>query len=83
MKQQPNYISSEDVEKARSLGKFLKDKANWDLSTKEVIELFQHLMWYNTLVQKLQDNIIELKDFKSKEELEKESPKKPIKKKKK
>ena len=60
----PAYISSNDPELTKKLGKYLIENARWnDLSSKELMEVYQLLMWYNTLPKKLQDNIFEINSF--------------------
>lgn len=75
---QPNYITKKDVEIAKKLGKFISENVEWKASSKELMEIFQYLMWYNSLPTKLADNIIEVEKFVPAEELQ--QAKKPSKK---
>ena len=52
---------SEDVTKAIAFGEFVRKKAKWDISSEEAIELTKHLAWYNGLVKKVNDHVLELR----------------------
>lgn len=52
---------SEDVTKAAAFGDFVRKRARWDMSTEEAIELTKHLAWYNGLIRKIDEHVLELK----------------------
>ena len=51
---------SEDVQKARAFGEFIGRFATWTLGTNDAIALTKHLAWYNTMVTKVEDHVMEL-----------------------
>lgn len=60
---------SEDVQKAKAFGEFIATKAKWDLSTGEAIALNKHFIFYNQVVQKIEDHVLELqKTYEKKED---------------
>jgi hypothetical protein len=60
---------SEDVQKAKSFGEFISTKAKWDLTTSEAIILNKHFVFYNQIVQKIEDHVLELqKTYEKKED---------------
>jgi hypothetical protein len=60
---------SEDVQKAKSFGDFITTKAKWDLTTAEAIQLNKHFIWYNQVVLKIEEHVLELqKTFEKKED---------------
>lgn len=76
-KNPPSYITKQDPELAKKFGKILFEKIKWDaLTTKEVMEVYQLFMWYNTLPKKLEDNIIEPTKFTPAPEAPKVAPEK-------
>jgi len=52
---------SEDVTKAAAFGDFVRKRAKWEMSTEEAIELTKHLAWYNGMVRKIDEHVLELK----------------------
>jgi hypothetical protein len=52
---------SEDVTKAAAFGDFVRKRAKWEMSTEEAIELTKHLAWYNGLIRKIDEHVLELK----------------------
>jgi hypothetical protein len=52
---------SEDVTKAIAFGDFVKKHAKWSMSTEQAIELTKQLAWYNGLVRKIDEHVLELK----------------------
>lgn len=54
-----NFTQS-DREMAIKFGQLLQ-KASFDVTTKELIEISKCLVWYNSLPQKISDHIIELR----------------------
>lgn len=60
---------SEDVQKAKAFGEFISTKASWNLTTAEAIMLNKHFIFYNQVVQKIEEHVLELqKTFEKKEE---------------
>ena len=58
---QPSNITKLDVEICKKLGKYMLENAKWDgLSSRQIMEIYQYLMWFNGLPKKLEDNIIEV-----------------------
>jgi hypothetical protein len=51
---------SEDVEKAKAFGNFISKHARWDMTTDEAIMLNRHLAWFNALVGKVNDHVLEV-----------------------
>ena len=51
---------SEDVQKARAFGEFIGRFATWTFGTNDAIALTKHLAWYNTMVTKVEDHVMEL-----------------------
>lgn len=51
---------SEDVQKARAFGEFIGRFASWSFGTNDAIALTKHLAWYNTMVAKVEDHVMEL-----------------------
>lgn len=52
---------SEDVTKATAFGDFVRRQARWEISTEQAIELTKHLAWFNGLVRKIDEHVLELK----------------------
>lgn len=60
---------TEDVQKAKAFGEFIATKANWNLSTAEAINLNKHFIFYNQIVQKIEEHVLELqKTYEAKKE---------------
>lgn len=51
---------SEDVQKAKAFGDFISRCAEWKLSTADALNLNRHFAWYNTVVQKIEEHVLEL-----------------------
>lgn len=51
---------SEDVQKAKAFGDFISRCAKWDLTTADALNLNRHFAWYNQVVQKIEDHVLEL-----------------------
>jgi hypothetical protein len=51
---------SEDVQKAQAFGEFLHKHAKWELATPDVLQLNKHFAWFNYMVTKINDHVLEL-----------------------
>jgi len=55
-------FTQEDSQKLAEFSKILMKHVKWDdLGTKELMQVYGLLMWYNGLGKKIQDNILEIK----------------------
>ncbi len=51
---------SEDVQKAVAFGDFISKYAKWDVSTSDALQLNRHFIWYNSVVKKIEEHVLEL-----------------------
>lgn len=51
---------SEDVQKAVAFGDFISKNAKWELTTGDALALNRHFIWYNSVVKKIEEHVLEL-----------------------
>lgn len=68
-----NNFTQEDLQKLQEFGKFILDRATWQLTTTDALRLNKFLAFYNSLTIKVEANIAEITAIRKVEEVEKES----------
>jgi hypothetical protein len=53
-------FTQEDAKRVRDFGQFILEKASWKLTTAEAIQLNKFLIFYNTLANKVDANVMEV-----------------------
>lgn len=56
-----NNFTQEDLQKLQEFGKFILDRATWQLTTTDALRLNKFLAFYNSLTIKVEANILEIK----------------------
>ena len=51
---------TEDLQKCMAFGEFIHKHAKWELTTADAVSLNRHFAWYNSLVKKVEEHILEL-----------------------
>ena len=59
-----NKFTKDDLQKLQEFGKFILERATWQLSTVDAMKLNKFLMFYNSLSQKVEANILEVVSMK-------------------
>ncbi len=52
--------TTEDINKLKQLDNFLSKKATWQITTAEVVQLYQTLVWVAQLEKKIDSSIAEI-----------------------